>query len=208
MTGKDQERNDGAASGSMAPVPGTEGDRSGWGQNLSERRRRIAVALVETRVREIERLLSESIPDSGVMTGSATCAEVRLAETDAAHRYLRIAFMARRDVISEVRATLLQDNFADAAPGSDLSIIRIAHANGRRPHYVVLDGSRDRLDGPDAPHPLSADGRSLRHRRLVNAMRPPRFVMSRARDTPSAHGLETETLEIQIFEDQADGIDD
>ena len=32
--------------------------------------------------------------------------------------------------------------------------------------------------------------------------------MSRVRDTRSAHGLETETLEIQIFEDQADGIDD
>ena len=48
-----------------------------------------------------------------------------------------------------------------------------AHANGRRPHYVVYDGTRDRLDGPDAPHPTSEAGRRLRSRRLAAATRRP-----------------------------------
>ena len=112
---------------------------------LAERRRREAVALVESRVHEIEALLSKTIPESGVLTGSATCAEVRLADTDAAHRYLRVAFMARRDLIADVHTALCRAGFEDADPGSDMSIIQIAHANGRRPHYVVCDGSRDRL---------------------------------------------------------------
>jgi hypothetical protein len=208
MTSKDQEPSGVGPDESMPSNPDTDQRRSGWGENLSERRRRNAVELVETRVREIETLLSKSIPEAGVLTGSATCAEVRLAETDAAHRYLRVAFMARHDVIDEVRAALLQEKFEDAAPGSDLSIIRIAHANGRRPHYVVCDGTRDQLDGPDAPHPLSADGRLLRQRRLAAAMRPPVFVMSRVREISSARGLDTETLEVQIFDEEVEATED
>ncbi len=201
MTGEDQEPNDGGTDESTPPDPGAERGRSGWGENLSERRRREAVALVESRVHEIEALLSKTIPESGVLTGSATCAEVRLADTDAAHRYLRVAFMARRDLIADVHTALCRAGFEDADPGSDMSIIQIAHANGRRPHYVVCDGSRDRLDGPDAPHPLSPDGRLLRRHRLAAAVQPPVFVVSRIRNTPSDRGLETETLEVQIFDD-------
>jgi hypothetical protein len=204
---KDPERNDGPPDESKSSLPDAVPKHPDWGANLSERRRQNAVELVETRIREIQAILSKTIPESGVMTGSATCAEVRLAETDAAHRYLRVAFMARRDLIDEVRAALLGNQFKDAAPGSDLSIIRIAHANGRRPHYVVCEGSRDRLDGPDAPHPISADGRVLRQRRLAAAMRPPSFVMSRIREIPSARGVDTETLEVQIFDEDDDGSD-
>ena len=202
MISEDQEPSDVGPDESMPSNPTANQGRSGWGENLSERRRRNAVELVETRVREIETLLSKLIPESGVLTGSATCAEVRLAETDAAHRYLRVAFMARHDVINEVRTALLRGNFEDAAPGSDLSIIRIAHANGRRPHYVVCDGTRNRLDGPDAPHPTSPEGRQLRADRLQAAVRPPVFVMSRTLDLRTERGLETETIEVQITEDR------
>ena len=93
--------------------------------------------------------------------------------------------------------------FLASPDGSDLSIIRIAHANGRRPHYVVYDGTRDRLDAPDAPHPTSEAGRRLRSRRLAAATRKPAFVVSRRREIQTERGTEVETLEVQVTDDVA-----
>ena len=182
---------------------GASGLERGWGANLSERRRREAVDLVRDRVLELEAMLDRSAPGSGVLTGSATCAEVRLADADRAHRYLRIALIAAPDVLPTLRAALEAADFTESPDGSDLSIIRIAHANGRRPHYVVYDGTRDRLDAPDAPHPTSEAGRRLRSRRLAAATRKPAFVVSRRREIQTARGTEVETLEVQVTDDVA-----
>jgi hypothetical protein len=175
--------------------------QSGWGANLSERRRREAVELVRERVVELEAMLERAAPGSGVLTGSATCAEVRLADADRAHRYLRIALIAVPDVLPTLRSALEDAGFIPSPDGSDLSIIRIAHANGRRPHYVVYDGTRDRLDAPDAPHPTSEAGRRLRARRLAAATRKPAFVVSRRREIVTDRGTEVETLEVQVTDD-------
>ena len=175
----------------------------GWGTNLSERRRREAVELVRDRVTELEAMLERAAPGSGVLTGSATCAEVRLADADRAHRYLRIALIAAPDALPPLRTALEDTGFSASPDGSDLSIIRIAHANGRRPHYVVYDGTRDRLDEPDAPHPTSEAGRRLRARRLAAATRKPAFVVSRRREIHTDRGTEVETLEVQVTDDAA-----
>jgi hypothetical protein len=180
---------------------GASGLERGWGANLSERRRREAVDLVRDRVLELEAMLDRSAPGSGVLTGSATCAEVRLADADRAHRYLRIALIAAPAVLPALRTALEAAEFTESPDGSDLSIIRIAHANGRRPHYVVYDGTRDRLDAPDAPHPTSEAGRRLRSRRLAAATRKPAFVVSRRREIQTARGTEVETLEVQVTDD-------
>ncbi|MAH67253.1 MAG: hypothetical protein CMJ27_12910 [Phycisphaerae bacterium] len=199
MMDREPEPNDVSAN-SEADAPALE---RGWGANLSERRRREAVELVRDRVTELESMLERAAPGSGVLTGSATCAEVRLADADRAHRYLRIALIATPDVLPILRAALEDAGFLASPDGSDLSIIRIAHANGRRPHYVVYDGTRDRLDAPDAPHPTSEAGRRLRARRLAAATRTPAFVMSRRREIRTDRGTEAETLEVQVTDDVA-----
>ena len=199
MVNRESERND-ASTNSEADAPGLQ---RGWGANLSERRRREAVELVRDRVTELEAMLERAAPGSGVLTGSATCAEVRLADADGAHRYLRIALIAAPGVLPALRTALEAAGFTASPDGSDLSIIRIAHANGRRPHYVVYDGTRDRLDGPDAPHPTSESGRRLRARRLAAATRPPAFVMSRRQEIRTDRGTDAETLEIQVTDDVA-----
>ena len=199
MVNRESERND-ASMNSEAAAPRLE---RGWGANLSERRRREAVELVRDRVVELEDMLERAAPGSGVLTGSATCAEVRLADADRAHRYLRIALIAAPDALQPLRTALEDTGFSASPDGSDLSIIRIAHANGRRPHYVVYDGTRDRLDEPDAPHPTSEAGRRLRARRLAAATRKPAFVVSRRREIHTDRGTEVETLEVQVTDDAA-----
>lgn len=197
MVNQDPERSDASANSeaeSSAAGPG-------WGANLSERRRREAVELVRDRVVELEAMLERAAPGSGVLTGSATCAEVRLADADRAHRYLRIALIATPGVLPVLRSALEDAGFLPSPDGSDLSIIRIAHANGRRPHYVVYDGTRDRLDDPDAPPPTSEAGRRLRARRLAAATRKPAFVVCRRREIQTDRGSEVETLEVQVTDD-------
>ena len=199
MMNREPERND-ASTNSEASASALD---RGWGANLSERRRREAVELVRDRVVELEAMLERKAPGSGVLTGSATCAEVRLVDADRAHRYLRIALIAAPGVLPTLRTALEEAGFISSPDGSDLSIIRIAHANGRRPHYVVYDGTRDRLDGPDAPHPTSEAGRRLRARRLAAATRTPAFVMSRRREIRTHRGTDAETLEVQVTDDVA-----
>ena len=199
MMNRESEPNGGDAN-SEAGAPGLD---HGWGANLSERRRREAVDLVRERVLELEALLEAAAPGSGVLTGSATCAEVRLADADRAHRYLRIALIAPAMAIPELQEVLAGAGFTDSPDGSDLSIIRIAHANGRRPHYVVYDGTRDRLDAPGAPHPTSEAGRRIRARRLAAATRTPVLVMSRRREVRTDRGTDAGTLEVQVADDAA-----
>ena len=61
------------------PEPSRDPDsRPAWGENVSERRRRQAVALVQDRVAEVVSMVGLVVSEAGLLTGAATCAEVRL----------------------------------------------------------------------------------------------------------------------------------
>lgn len=169
-----------------------------WGENLTERRRRLAVALVQDRITGLMDLLGARIPRSSIQTGAATCAEVRLSDEESSHRFLRISFSIPETDLDAARRLLMTEGWRDAVPGSDRGIIQVAHRLGRRPHFVLIDGHDDPLDGPDAPHPLSTEGRALRRRRLHRATIAPKLVMSRTRDHRSEGRSDLETIEIHL----------
>lgn len=172
--------------------------RPEWGENLSERRRREAVSLVQKRVTEILATVGDIVPHGGIVTGAATCAEVRLDEDEVTHRFLRISLVTSVESVAGIRKALRRDQWRETPPGTDSGIIRIAHAHGRRPHFVVLDGGNEALDGPGAPHPASESGRAIRRRRLEAALVPPTLVLGRRRRLERNGGADLETLEIQI----------
>lgn len=179
--------------------PSRDGDVPvAWGENLTERRRRLAVALVQDRISSITELLGRRIASSTIQTGAATCAEVRLSDEESSHRFLRLSFSIPMDELERARSALRGEGWRDAVPGSDRGIIQVAHRLGRRPHFVLIDGPEDPLDGPNAPHPLSREGRALRRRRLHRATRSPDLVMSRTRDYRGERRSDLETIEIQL----------
>ena len=175
-----------------------EATRPAWGENLSERRRREAVNLVQNRVTEILSAIGDIVPHGGIVTGAATCAEVRLDEAEVTHRFLRISLVTSGESVAAIRKALRRDQWRETSPGTDSGIISIAHAHGRRPHFVVLDGGNEALDGPRAPHPASQEGRAIRRRRLEAALAPPTLVLGRRRRLERNGGEDLETLEIQI----------
>ncbi|MCP4833660.1 MAG: hypothetical protein GY895_02755 [Phycisphaera sp.] len=174
------------------------GTRPAWGENVSERRRRLAVSLVQDRVAEVASVIGRTVPAAGLLTGAATCAEVRLNDADTVHRFIRIGFITTESAIAGVQTALKREGWHTTVPGTDSGIISIAHAQGRRPHFVVLDGDRDRLDGPGAPHPASPEGRARRERRLRAAMIPPSLVLGVRRRLERDVGVDIETLEVQV----------
>ncbi len=179
--------------------PSRDGDAPvAWGENQTERRRRLAVALVQDRISSITDLLGRRIARSTIQTGAATCAEVRLSDEESSHRFLRLSFSIPMDELERARSALRGEGWRDAVPGSDRGIIQVAHRLGRRPHFVLIDGPEDPLDGPNAPHPLSHEGRALRRRRLQRATRSPDLVMSRTRDYRDERRSDLETIEIQL----------
>lgn len=175
-----------------------EGTSVAWGENLTERRRRHAVALVQDRIAVVRDVLSGRVPRSTIQTGAATCAEVRLADEESSHRFLRISFSMPEGGLETARRLLVSEGWREAVPGSDRGIIQVAHRLGRRPHFVLIDGPDDPLDGPGAAHPLSPEGRALRRRRLQRAVIAPDLVMSRTRDHRSVNRNDLETIEIHL----------
>lgn len=181
------------------PEPSRDpGFRPAWGENVSERRRRQAVALVQDRVAEVVSMIGQVVSKAGLLTGAATCAEVRLGDAETTHRFLRIGFITSESAIKGIRKALERQGWHQTVPGTDSGIISIAHTQGRRPQFVVLDGDRDRLDGPGAPHPASAEGRAIRERRLRAALIPPSLVLGHRRRLERDLGVDIETLEVQI----------
>ena len=174
------------------------GGRPAWGENVSERRRRLAVSLVQDRVAEVVSMIGQVVSKAGLLTGAATCAEVRLGDAETTHRFLRIGFITSESAMRGIRKALERQGWHQTVPGTDSGIISIAHTQGRRPQFVVLDGDRDRLDGPGAPHPASAEGRAIRERRLRAALIPPSLVLGHRRRLERDLGVDIETLEVQI----------
>lgn len=195
----DDEGRDNEPSSNPDPEPSRDrGTRPAWGENVSERRRRLAVALVQDRVAEVAAVIGRTVPEAGLLTGAATCAEVRLNDADTVHRFIRIGFITKESAIPGLRTSLRREGWHTTVPGTDSGIISIAHAQGRRPHFVVLDGDRDRLDGPGSPHPASPEGRARRERRLRAAMVPPSLVLGLRRRLEQDEGVDIETLEVQV----------
>ena len=181
------------------PEPSRDpGFRPAWGENVSERRRRQAVALVQDRVAEVVSMVGQVVPEAGLLTGAATCAEVRLGDAETTHRFLRIGFITTDSAMKGIRKALERQGWHQTVPGTDSGIISIAHTQGRRPHFVVLDGDRDRLDGPGAPHPASDEGRAIRERRLRATLVPPSLVLGHRRRLEQDLGVDIETLEVQV----------
>lgn len=172
--------------------------RPPWGENLTERRRRQAVALVQDRVAEVISAVARAMPGAGLVTGAATCAEARLDDAVTTHRFIRIGLITTESATNGIRRALEREGWRETVARTDSSIISIAHGQGRRPHFVVLDGDRDRLDGPDAPHPASPEGRAIRERRLRATLVPPSLVLGRRRRHAGTVGVDVETLEVQV----------
>ncbi|MEE2896262.1 MAG: hypothetical protein VX726_11050 [Planctomycetota bacterium] len=194
---RDRHQND--PGGAPTPEPSRdEGPRPSWGENVGERRRREAVRLVQARVAEVVATVTGRVPGAGLLTTAATCAEARLDDERTTHRFTRIGLVVEEEAIAAVRTTLLQAGWHETVPGTDSGIISIAHAQGRRPHFVVLDGERDRLDGPGAPHPASDEGRAIRTRRLRATLVPPSLVLGLRTRVDLEPGVEIETLEVQV----------
>lgn len=143
-------------------------------------------------------LLGTRIPHSTIQTGAATCAEVRLSDEESSHRFLRVAFSIPESGFDAARRLLRAEGWRDAVPGSDRGIIQVAHRLGRRPHFVLIDGPADPLDGPGAAHPLSAEGRAIRRRRLRRATVAPDLVMSRTSDRRDEGRSDLETIEVHL----------
>ena len=171
---------------------------SAWGENLGDRRRRRTLALVRVRTGEVVGRLETAVPGLALVTGAATCAEVRLDERETTHRFLRMNLLVPAATIDRVVTALTRDGWRRSVPGTDRGIIRIAHAHGRRPHFVLLDAEEDDLVGPHAPAPTSPAGRAIRERRLGRSLRPPDAVLATSRETNTPLGTEIESLEIQI----------
>ena len=172
-------------------------ERSFWGENTGERRRRRTLTLVRERTREVIDRLERAVPGLTLMTGAATCAEVRIDEQETVHRFLRLNLIAPGPAVDSVVAALRRDGWRPSVPGTDSGIIRIAHAHGRRPLFVLL-GDDEELAGPHAPAAASPEGRAIREARLRRAGRPPHAVLANSRERPTMLGREIESLEIQI----------
>jgi hypothetical protein len=172
--------------------------RSTWGENLGDRRRRRTLGLIRERTSEVLRHLESTVPGLTLMTGAATCAEVRLDERETTHRFVRMTLLVPDGSLDRVVASLKRNGWRDSVPGTDGGIIRIAHQHGRRPHFVLLDGADDDLVGPGAPGPTTEAGRAIRRSRLRRALIAPDAVLATSRESTTALGLEIESLEIQI----------
>lgn len=176
---------------------------STWGENIGDRRRRRSMTLVRARVEEIRRLVDDAVPGSGLVTGAATCAEVRIDERETTHRFIRVGLTIGGEHLDLVVAALRRAGWRSSVPGTDGGIIRIAHAHGRRPLFIVLDDpesttDEDRLVGPGAPPATSPAGRAIRARRLRRSVQPPDVVLATSREQETELGTDIESLELQL----------
>ena len=172
-----------------------------WGENVGDRRRRRSMEIVRSRVEEIRTLVESAVPGAGLVTGAATCAEVRIDERETTHRFIRVGLSVAADRLDLVTAALRQVGWRPSVAGSDGGIIRIAHAHGRRPLFIVLDdpdAAEDRLVGPGAPPATSPEGRAIRARRLRRSVIPPDAVFATSRERETELGTDIESLELQV----------
>ena len=181
------------------------------GENITQRRQQEAVQLVKTRIDELSERLATTLPGATVLRGSATCAEIRIADTDSIRRFLQVVVTCPPSELGALENNLHQDGFRTGEPLNDTQLIRITHKSGRRPMFVLLEDAHDQLHAPGAPHPASLEGRRLRYRRLQESLRSANKVLQRNRDVETPHGTETETFEVHIScraEESPDHIDE
>jgi hypothetical protein len=177
--------------------------RSIWGENTGDLRRRRTLNLVRRRTTEVIELLERAVPGLTLLSGAATCAEVSIDDRETTHRFVKMNLLAPASAIEGVVAVLRRDGWRRSVPGTDGGIIRIAHAHGRRPLFVLL-GDDDELTGPHAPAAASPAGRAIRESRLRRASVPPVAVLATSRERATGVGLEIETLELQLRPLQGD----
>lgn len=168
------------------------------GENITERKQREAVSLVKTRVDELSQRLATPLPTATVLRGSATCAEIRMADTDSVRRFLQVVVTCPPSELDALEKILQQDGFRAGEPLNDTQLVRITHKSGRRPMFVLLEDANDHLHAPGAPHPASLEGRRLRYQRLQESLRSANLVLQRNLDVDTPNGTETETFEVHI----------
>ena len=135
------------------------------------------------------------------ITSEPAGAEVRIDERETTHRFIRVGLSVAADRLDLVTAALRQAGWRPSVAGSDGGIIRIAHAHGRRPLFIVLDdpdAAEDRLVGPGAPPATSPEGRAIRARRLRRSVIPPDAVFATSRERETELGTDIESLELQV----------
>jgi hypothetical protein len=153
---------------------------------------------VKTRVDELSQLLATPLPTATVLRGSATCAEIRMADTDSIRRFFQVVVTCPPSELDVLEKILHQDGFRAGEPLNDTQLVRITHKSGRRPMFVLLEDANDQLHAPGAPHPASLEGRRLRYQRLQESLRSANLVLQRNLDVDTPHGTETETFEVHI----------
>ncbi|MCH2162068.1 MAG: hypothetical protein MK085_09375 [Phycisphaerales bacterium] len=181
-------------------------DCSSYGRNLTEARRQQALELVQHRIDELADLLKEPLPEAMVVRGSATCAEVRLADADSIQRFLQVVVTCPTGDLDAVETCLDAHGFAPGLPRNDTQVVRIAHQANRRPLFILLQDPNDALYGEAAPPPQSPEGRRLRDLRLQGSLRNASRVLARVLDTTGPFGTETETFEIHLVTEDLDGL--
>lgn len=168
------------------------------GENITELRQQEAVELVKTRIDELSAMLAATLPSAKVLRGSATCAEIRIADTDSIRRFLQVMVTCLPSELEALERILREDGFRAGEPLNDTQLVRITHKSGRRPMFILLEDANDQLHASGAPHPASLEGRRLRHQRLQESLQSADQVLQRNRDVETPHGTETETFEVHI----------
>lgn len=176
----------------------------GYGRNLTEARRQRALELVQQRVDELAEWLRAPLPDAAVLRGSATCAEVRLAEADSIQRFLQVIVTCPEHDLDAIETHLSEHGFKAGQPRNDTQVVRIAHQANRRPVFILLEDPNDPLFTGAAPAPESPEGISLRSARLQSALRTASRVLARTIDTPGRFETETETFEVHLVVEPLD----
>ena len=169
-----------------------------YGRNLTEVRRQRALLLVQRRVDQLTELLKAPLPQATVLRGSATCAEVRLADADSIQRFIQVIVTCPKQDLDAIEVQLAAQGFKPGQPRNDTQVVRIAHQASRRPVFILLEDPNDPLFVDSAPSPASEEGFRMRSARLQDALRTASRVLARTTDNPGEFETETETFEIHL----------
>ena len=105
-----------------------------WGENVGDRRRRRSMEIVRSRVEEIRTLVESAVPGAGLVTGAATCAEVRIDERETTHRFIRVGLSVAADRL-------------DLVTGAPMATVVVRNLTGAEVQRIQANGAlRIRLD--------------------------------------------------------------
>lgn len=170
-------------------------------RDIGLERRLRAAATVRRLLGEVRSLLARAGVPHRILDGSATAAEIELADEQRRRAIVRAAIRVERTALPPATAVLNRAGFAPSEPRGDVVLMQLARRRGRAAiHVLYADDLEPAAPPPSRPHPGSAEAARERGRRIASAWADATELLARTCVRRDGDVEVIETFELELLD--------